>query len=453
VHCIDTEGPLYESIRETFKRLKSIFNIDIEPTRENLAKLQNKKIDLGGLENSVQKAFNPKLLNYLDTWDKIDEMLDEILSENFRGKFPDSNNNGWIFNWHCLDHVYYNINPRRRDIGFHNIFDHYQEKLITTDSKQDGLHFHFHPNHPILKDASISATHWFSSSNHLFEILSRRIIDHNWFPSVNRPGFHVNRPDSNWFLEQYIPFDYSNQSVQLTKDDENQIDLADGRFGDWRRAPKTWTPYHPAHDDYQEPGDCRRWIARCLNIGTRLRLLTEKEIASAFEESQNGKPVILAFTNHDFRDIRDDISNTYSMIKKVSADFPGVNFEYAEAVDAFRNTMGLPLEPRCELDVGLNQNGSGHLLTISASQKTFGPQPFFCYRTRTGKYVHDNLDFEESFKKWTYSFDDQTVQLDSIDQIGIGTNTGYGITTVVNIDARSGDVTSKYWNEPDSNIS
>ena len=105
MHCIDTEGPLYESIRETFKRLKSIFNIDIEPTRENLAKLQNKKIDLGGLENSVQKAFNPKLLNYLDTWDKIDEMLDEILSENFRGKFPDSNNNGWIFNWHCLDHV------------------------------------------------------------------------------------------------------------------------------------------------------------------------------------------------------------------------------------------------------------------------------------------------------------------------------------------------------------
>ena len=61
--------------------------------------------------------------------------------------------------------------------------------------------------------------------------------------------------------------------------------------------------------------------------------------------------------------------------------------------------------------------------------------------------------FEQSFKKWTYIFDDQTVQLDSIDQIGIGTNTGYGITTVVNIDARSGDVTSKYWNEPDSNIS
>ena len=31
------------------------------------------------------------------------------------------------FNWHCLDHVGYEINPRRRDMGYHNIFDHYQQ--------------------------------------------------------------------------------------------------------------------------------------------------------------------------------------------------------------------------------------------------------------------------------------------------------------------------------------
>ena len=56
------------------------------------------------------KGCDPHLLNYLDTWDKIDSMLEEILSQNFRNQFPDSKNNGWIYNWHCLDHVYYNIN-------------------------------------------------------------------------------------------------------------------------------------------------------------------------------------------------------------------------------------------------------------------------------------------------------------------------------------------------------
>ena len=36
VHCIDTEGPLTEDINETFKRLKVIFQIDIEPSKDNL---------------------------------------------------------------------------------------------------------------------------------------------------------------------------------------------------------------------------------------------------------------------------------------------------------------------------------------------------------------------------------------------------------------------------------
>ena len=41
VHCIDTEGPLYESIEATFSRLKEIFGVDLEPTVSNLKKIQN----------------------------------------------------------------------------------------------------------------------------------------------------------------------------------------------------------------------------------------------------------------------------------------------------------------------------------------------------------------------------------------------------------------------------
>lgn len=48
VHCIDTEGPLYETIEATFSRIKQIFNINIEASRENLIKLQNSEIGLGG---------------------------------------------------------------------------------------------------------------------------------------------------------------------------------------------------------------------------------------------------------------------------------------------------------------------------------------------------------------------------------------------------------------------
>jgi len=46
VHCIDTEGPLYESIEVTFEMVNQAFGIKLEPTFSNLKKLQNKDINL-----------------------------------------------------------------------------------------------------------------------------------------------------------------------------------------------------------------------------------------------------------------------------------------------------------------------------------------------------------------------------------------------------------------------
>ena len=53
VHCIDTEGPLYETIDATFERLKEIFGIHLEPSIENLHKIQNQELDLNGMEKLV----------------------------------------------------------------------------------------------------------------------------------------------------------------------------------------------------------------------------------------------------------------------------------------------------------------------------------------------------------------------------------------------------------------
>ena len=42
VHCVDTEGPLYESLNAKFERIKDIFNISIFPSKKNLEKLKKK---------------------------------------------------------------------------------------------------------------------------------------------------------------------------------------------------------------------------------------------------------------------------------------------------------------------------------------------------------------------------------------------------------------------------
>jgi hypothetical protein len=450
VHCVDTEGPLHESLEATFERLQAIFNLDLEPSAAMLRRLQEGAVDLGGLEAAVRKVVDPHLLAYNDTWDKVDAMLAECMSSGFRTEVRDTAGGGWIYNWFCVDHVDYDVNPRRRDVGYHNVFDHYRRMIRETNSSQDGLQFHYHP-HAFRKEAHRCATHWWASSGSLHQVLSRRVIDRQWFPAVNRPGFHVIRPDSHWFLEQFIPFDYSSQAIVPMEQDTAQSGLESGRLGDWRRAPVTWQPYHPAQDDYQRPGTCRRWIARCLNLGTRYRLITERDVRHAFQEAREGRPVVLAVTNHDFRDMRPDIDGLRNMLSRVAKEFPGVSFRFSEAVDAMRHASSLTPQPPCELDMSLRAiEDSSHVLEVESRTPTFGPQPWLAFKTTAGSYHYDNFDIETPFHRWRYVFDEETFPLKALSAIGVASNNAFGITTVSLMDPVTGKTSRKHWNAPDA---
>ncbi len=446
VHCIDTEGPLSESVDATFERLREIFHLDLPASQDLLLRLQSGEVPLQGLEAAVQKVVDPHLLAYNDTWDKVDAMLAKLMSQSFRTHIPDSAGKGWIYNWFCVDHVDYDLNPRRRDIGYHNVFEHYNAQIRKTRSTQDGLHFHYHP-HSFKHEAHRSATHWWASSNSLHQIISRRVIDYHWFPAAHRPGFHVIRPDSHWFLEQHIPFDFSNQATVNTAEDGVQFGLEGGRFGDWRRAPATWEPYHPSADDYQVPGDCRRWIARCLNVGTRYRLLQERDVRQAFAEAAEGKPVVLAITNHDFRDMEPDIDAFRELLNRVAADFPQTPFFYCEAVSAMQAALDLAPLASCELDLSVSQiDGRTHILTVSSATPTFGPQPWLALKTVDGTYHFDNFDIDTPFHQWQYVFDEDTFPLAALNAIGVAANNAVGSTTVVVMDPATGKVSRKHWN-------
>lgn len=446
VHCIDTEGPLHESLDATFERLRDIFKLDLEPSAALLKRLQAGTEDLGGIEGAVRRVVDPHLLAYNDTWDKVDAMLADCMSPTFRKQGTDSAGGGWVYNWFCVDHVDYEINPRRRDIGFHNVFDHYRAMLRDTGSPQDGLHFHYHP-HNFRKEAHRCATSWWGSSDSLQQVLSRRVIDRQWFPAVNRPGFHVTRPDSHWFLEQFIPFDYASQAVLPTDEDQAQAGVGSGRLGDWRRAPVTWEPYHPAADDYQAPGTCRRWIARCLNIGTRYRLLTERDVRQAFEEARDGKPVVLAVTNHDFRDMRPDVDGVRQLLATVAPAFPEVSYSFSEAAAALRNAERLPREAPCDLDLSLRRvDDATHVLEVTSKVPTFGPQPWLALKTAAGTYHTDNFDIDVPFHRWQYVFDDETIPLRALGAIGVAANNAFGITTVSLLDPTTGKTSRMLWN-------
>jgi len=431
VHCIDTEGPLFESIEQTFERLKVLFGIDIIATKENLEKLQKKELDLGRDTNSIATALSANLIKYNDTWDKIDFMLDKIMTKEYRDQFPDSEGNGIIYNWHCLDHVGFDTNLRRRDLGFGSVFTHYQDKIKEHNSL-DPIHWHFHPL-SFNKDAHICSTSYDNSYELLHQIICRRLINNDWFPIVNRAGFHAIRQDSSFFLEQWIPFDYSNQST-LNSDDEPPDSH---RFGEWRRASKEWIPYHPSYDDYQIPGSMNRLTTKCLNIGTRLKLLTDQEIEFAFQNSIKNGAAILAFTNHDFRDMSIDIDDVYSRISKIHKKFKNVDIINADAITAMQNTFYTEqnlASSIIEIDIKIiHERGVDKIIASIKQGEVFGSQPYLAIKTNEGRYFHDNFNERNSLTSWEYILDSSTIKLSTIEKVVVATNDSYGRQSIASI--------------------
>ena len=417
VHCVDTEGPLTEPVSATFERVNAIFGLEIEASADNLRRLQRQQIPLNGLEEEVSRVVRPDLLAYNNQWDDVQSMLDEAMSSRFRRQVLDDFGQGWVYSWHIMDHVGYTSNPRSKALGFGSVFNFYRDIFNAVPDMLDEVNWHFHPVYPDgnpLK-ASTSYTNTFPLLN---EILARRLLDCDWFPVCNRPGFHSERPDSHAFLEQWIPFDYANQSYES---DSGQVDLRGGRFGDWRRAPLGWGGYRPSHRDYQTKGAMQRWIFRCLNLGTRFRELQPLHVTQAFEEAMAQGRAILAFANHDYRDIRPDVVNMMSMVNQARSRFPKVNVKFSGSAAAAKAHLTKTAQLKHQQNLQLNMQLDGQQLTVTCtSGQCFGPQPFLAYKSRDGRYVHDNLDFQTPEKTWTYVFDSQTQSIDQISQISVG---------------------------------
>jgi hypothetical protein len=413
LHAIDTEGPLQETPAETVARINRIAGLELDPSAATLEALKAERIDLGAALDVVRNVL--RYSTFLGDWGEVRSMLARITSPGFRATNADSAGRPWVYNWHVMDHVGYEVNPRHRDIGFHNIFDVYRE-LASRDGSEDELGFHFHPDHFYPHAHLCGST--YSTSRNLYSILCRKLVDRGWFPRSFRAGFHTERPDSHLFLEQWIPHDYSNQSIADDRSTAGQLDLDDHRFGDWSRAPDEWGWYHPQHDDYQVPGQCRRRIFRCLNIGTRHRCISMPELRRAFEQARReSRDVVVGVTNHDFRDMAPDVEWLKQAMDALSAEF-ALPWRSATISDTFEPWRG----PAARSTWSLEQSKHATRLRIEYDASTFGPQPFMAIKLVNELYFHVNFDIVTPGRSFSYVFDDNTVPFARVESIVAGTS-------------------------------
>jgi len=429
VHAIDTEGPLYESLEATFERMNELLGLQITPSYENLRKIQNNEFDLDGNEDLAREIFSRSKISCHSTWDQIDAMLDVITSDDFRYKVKDSFGGGWIYNWFCLDHVGISgINPRRRDMGYHNVQDHYEEYFKWKQDDRDLIQWHYHAL-SITNDAHRAGSTFLNSEN-IFNILARKILDRNWFPASFRPGHHTERPDLHFFLEQWIPFDFGNDVTETKK---LALNVSEARYGNWRRAPKSWIPYHPDHDDYQVIGNCRRYIARCLPIAEREYQISYQDVMLAFDDAEQNGPSLLSVTNHDFRDIKEDIEKVMKLVYRCATVKKNISFKYATSIEAMRGVFGLEGETEIGFHLELKEFKTHTRLMVESQNNIFGPQPFLALKTKGNNYHWQNFDFEGP-NSWSYSFDKDNILIDQISNIGVASNTIGGLTEIVTFD-------------------
>jgi len=426
VHCIDTEGPMTEDLNDTFKRLKVIFGIDVPPSKENLIKLQKKEIYLSGLEDEVAKVIKPSLLAYNESWKDIELMLEECMSSKYRREFLDDFDGGWVYSWHCMDHVGYKDNRRRKDVGYGNIYRFYKNIINKTNSLKDEINWHYHPL-SFDRNPLKCAANYVNSFDVLNNILCRRVVDEKWFPTVNRPGFHTERIDIHLFLEQWIPFDYANN---YSDTDNGQKDLIGGRFGDWRRSSRSWTGYHPSHDDYQVEGLCRRIIFRCLNVGTRFKTIKEQHVLEALSDAEKNGVSILSFANHDWRDIRPDVEYIRNIVAKCRKKYPNVNIKFSGAREAAKDiTFGKGEVNYSKLILKGYFEKSKFIVEVKQGE-LFGPQPYLAIKTVDGRYLHDNFDVEIPSKRYSYTFDHHTIDKRAISKIAAASADKYGYYSI-----------------------
>jgi len=426
VLCVDTEGPLYESRGELFKRLGLLFGIDLEPSEENLRLLREGRIDLGGREEAVKKVVSPAVCDRLATWDRVLESVEKGNTPEYRNQLLDDDGKPIIFNWFLCDWVGFEQNPRRKSLGLNVIFSQYWS-LFAGEPETNPIYFHHH-SVPFSRASHHCCRNWSNSSTHILR-LSAALLEYGHFPAAVRSP--IQAPDISFFLDQIFPFDLSNTAG----DADGQPDVLSRRFSDWLDAYDDWTVYRPDYANYQRPGDMRRAIGRCLQLGSRYGNLTRSDAVRAFEKARGGEAVLLSGHFHDWTHV-DRLCPYFAMIDEVRREFPDVAYLNATCVDAFRSVLRLePREPP-RFDMKLD----GNVFVCRSDKDLFGPQPWFCFRTKDGHYLWDNMDMFPG-RRWQYVFDDETFPLDAVDRIAVAANDSYGNAAARVFDLRDGGLT------------
>ena len=105
-------------------------------------------------------------------------------------------------------------------------------------------------------------------------------------------------------------------------------------------------------------------------MGTRIRLLSQQDVYDAFKLSKmTKKEVVLAFTNHDFREMEEDIKLVYNYLKKASLKFKDVKWRNLNAKKSAIKSLNLKAIKKLDFDLEFIESKVRTTIRINSSKK------------------------------------------------------------------------------------
>lgn len=353
---------------------------------------------------------DPNNNELLKTWNEVDIAMDKLFLDSFREQYTDSRGASFKIGWFFLTWTGFISNPRNRDFGYHKVRDHYLQKWSKQIEKfGDEQCWHYH--HPSNSKIGNEWGFIWNENPEYSNIISRQIIEREWFPVCYRAGGTIHTNESSNWIDNWFPYDFSNRSpIKI----ENIID--------WSKAKDDWTLYRPDIYDFTKQGFGKRYIARTLDLVTGAYAIDEVEIRKAFELAKSGEPAILSVFDHDYRDIADRITKYLNQINKISYEYPEVKWEYASPSEAIIKSKELEKYPKSIFVEAAIYNKHLRIWTTSPIHQNI---PWIAIQDKNDNVIQiiENV-FQDSPVSWE-------VDLSNIGEyikIGIGVSTSNGLS-------------------------
>lgn len=350
----------------------------------------------------------------LDSWERVDAAMDKLFAPAFRTRLLDSSGGGFRIGWFFLTWTGFATNPVGRDLGYHKVRDHYLARWgDAIRALGDEACWHYH--HPA---ASRVGNEWgldWSLGDEYAQIMSRQILERDWFPSGYRAGGTIMDTASSRWVDAWFPFDYSNRAP-----------LALPGLVDWSGGVAEWAVYHPSPERFDRPGAGRRRMARCLDLDTTVYKIGDADIEQAFARAAAGRPAILSCFDHDYRDIADRVMAFRERVQSVAARYPDVPWSYASPGQAIRQYLGQPAPPPLRLEAMADDSG----VTVWGSAPIFQSMPWLAVRNADGAIRHVEADvvrLDDTHWRWTPPADAEWIEA------GFGASTDLGESAVVRV--------------------